>query len=540
MARPDSARTLHRHQRARAVLWIVFVLLAFYLRVAPIGAGLPYLRYIDEGHVVHDAIKILQTGKIDTGFYNYPALPSYLIAGVTVAYAPVYTAMHGRSFWNELQREGEPGTEATRYYDYVWPSDVIVVARAVVLFFSVATVVLAGMLARLLGGSRAALLALLITALCPALVSRGSIVIVDTLAAFFALAALYFAQRLQPNTVRPARYAAAAGVAAGLAFTSKYMAGAVFLAVLVRLLIARRPTREKAQLILVSGAALVLASVVTMPTLVLQAAKVFETIRGIAGYYDQISYGTSYWRDAITTRELGIPLVLAAAAGIALLLQRSRATRVAAISWLAFAVALAAPMARANYQPFRNLLPLVPAVCVAAAFLLARGDWWFRDRRIRQAVNDWFEPAAALIVTLSLAIPAWREVERQRAVIDTRVAAMNWLREHVRPEDRVVAVQELAVHPMEWQRLATKPIIAPWFAALDLVETGTFEYVISSDFDLQFAPDQQTWSAYREAWNNRVSQLPVAASFGSVPCFLEPGVWRTNDERIVILRGRAP
>src|SRR3712207_66516 len=107
MAGSHSARTLRRRQVARGILAVLIVALGFWLRVAPIGVALPYLRYIDEGHVLHDAIAMVRSGKFDTGFYNYPALPSYLIAGAFLAYAPVYGLLHGESFWSDLQRHND-------------------------------------------------------------------------------------------------------------------------------------------------------------------------------------------------------------------------------------------------------------------------------------------------------------------------------------------------------------------------------------------------------------------------------------------------
>jgi hypothetical protein len=152
-------------------------------------------------------------------------------------------------------------------------------------------------------------------------------------------------------------------------------------------------------------------------------------------------------------------------------------------------------------------------------------------------VNYWIEPAAALVVLLSLAVPTWREVERQRTTVDSRAAAMNWLRDNTSKTDRIVALRELAIHPAEWRRIGRKPVLMSWLAPNESIPRDGFDYLLSSDFSLQFAPDQNAWSEQNERWTNETSRLSTRAEFGMIACFLEPGVWRTNDERIRILQG---
>ncbi|HEV3408685.1 MAG TPA: phospholipid carrier-dependent glycosyltransferase [Chthoniobacterales bacterium] len=542
MAAPIPRRSVARRKLARGILWVLIIGLALALRAAPIRGAWPYPRYIDEAHVIHHAIELLQKQTLDTGYYNYPSLPSYLLAGAIMAYAPYYTAKHGRDFWSELQQDRSAGTSMAAYYDFISPPRLLVVARRLVLLFSVGNVILAGVLAGWLGGPRAGLLALLLTAFCPALVSRAAIMTVDPIATFFALATLCFCQRLQVHATgeksRAWRFAAAAGISAGLAITSKYMAGAVYAGVLGTIWLTRATPKQKAQLTAISALGLLVASFLTMPPLLYNLPGVWRTISDVAGYYGTISYGTSYWRDALSLRELGVPLVITGLLGLALLIQRSRATRIAAIAWLAFGLVLVVGVGRTSFQPFRNLLPIVPPLCVAAAFVLARGDLWFAQPRTRKLVNDWVEPMLAFLIMFSVAVPAWREIERQRGVVDTRVAALNWLQQNTRAEDRIVAIQELGVHPAEWRRIGRKPRVLTWFEAGDAITSGEFDYLVASDFSLQFASDEEVWAQYRERWNGIVASLQQAHSLGAVPCPVNPGVWRTNDQRIIILRPR--
>jgi 4-amino-4-deoxy-L-arabinose transferase-like glycosyltransferase len=115
---------------------------------------------------------------------------------------------------------------------------VILAGRAVVALASILAVIVAWRLGVLIGGPATGLIAMLLTAVAPALVVRSSNVIVDSVATLFALLSLYFAERLRrrwsADAQIPWREAAfAAAATAGLALSSKYTVGAVFSAVAV-------------------------------------------------------------------------------------------------------------------------------------------------------------------------------------------------------------------------------------------------------------------------------------------------------------------
>ena len=282
------------------------------------------------------------------------------------------------------------------------------------LLFDVGTVAVAGVLGQYLGGARAGLLALLLTALCPSLVSRAGDSVAQSAAIFFVITCLALTHRLQTRVISEERskawlVAAIAGVSAGLAFVSLPLAGVVFVATLLRIVLTRTEAITKVQLLGIGGAGLLIAGFV--------GRQIFSA--RVAAARDSLREGS--WQDALSFSELGIPLLLVAFLGLALLFQRSRATRITAISWIAFAVAVGVAGGRVDARGFSQVVPLVPAVCVAAAFLLARGDLWFKKPSTRKMVNDWIEPALALVVLLSLAVPTWRVIERQRDTADRDV-----------------------------------------------------------------------------------------------------------------------
>jgi hypothetical protein len=384
----------------------------------------------------------------------------------------------------------------------------------------------------------AGLIAALITAVCPALVSRASNVIVDTFATFFALLALYFCERMRSNTSSKVANSAAAGLAAGLAFASKYTAGAVFIAVLA-LIFALPVTRSsRARFALLASAGLVIGIALGAPATILNPFAVVRAGAVTADNYDIINSVPGYFGQAISAPELGWPLVIAGAAGIALMFSR-KPTRYTALSWFLFAGLLLAVFTGKPFQPFRNLLPLVPLLCVAAAIAFsALIDW------TRTGLHSWprFGLTAALIgaCIFSLGFSSFRQVQRRMAQRDSRIQAIDWLQRHAAKEETVLGVRELSILPAEWRRVPAHVTIVSWVEALDLLEQQRFDHVVTGDFDLRFTNDPNTWSVSRDRWKTKVSTGPVLADFGQVANSVLPYLWRTTDERILILKGNAP
>ncbi len=223
--------------------------IALLVRLPTLTAGLPYLSYVDEGHVLHHVSYLLAERTWVPDTYSYPTLPFYTIAGVALAYSPLYSAAHGRPLRADLS------PAPPRYYDVLEPTELLILGRLVTLAFSLGLVVLTGLLARRLAGPAAGLLAAWLAALVPALVARSVIANVNPMAAFFALAALYFAEGVRDagEDRRPRRAAVLAGVMVGLAGATKYPAAIVCLPVAAAILLAAAPWRERIVRLLLAG-----------------------------------------------------------------------------------------------------------------------------------------------------------------------------------------------------------------------------------------------------------------------------------------------
>jgi hypothetical protein len=521
-------------KRNESILWIALLLLAAGLRLAPIAASLPYIDYVDEGYALHQTIHLLNQRTFDTGWYGYPSLPAYLNAAGLLAWNPVYRQVHGHSFRRDLPREEEAQTKAGYNYDLISPPELIAAGRAIAAALSIGTVILAGAVATQLRGRPAGLMAMLLTAVCPALVLRGSNVIVDTFATFFALLALYFCGRIRPNDTWNA---AAAGFAAGLAFASKYTAGAVFVAVIMIVWTLAATKKIRLRLGFTASAGLLLGIALGAPATFLEWRTVMRDVALTAANYKVITSSPGYFGQAVSAFELGWPLVLAGVAGIALMFKRG-SSRGAVISWCLFAVVLLAPFIGRPFQPLRNLLPLVPLFCIAAAIAFVDFFDW-----AAQGKMSWLRGVAAIGLiagsTIFLAVSSFRPMRQRMLHRDSRVQAIDWLQQHATKKQTVLAIRELAILPAEWNRLAAKATVVSWSDAPALLERARFDYVVTGDFDLRHAPDPDGAAALSARWKQLTASSSIQAEFGAGPAFVVPYLWRSNDERLVIFRTNA-
>lgn len=518
-------------RRNESILWLILLFVAAFLRLAPIGASLPYIDYVDEGYALHQSIHLLNQRTLDTGWYGYPSLPAYLNAAALIAWNPVYRNVHGHSFRNDLPREEDAQTVSGYNYDLIAPPELILAGRLIAAVLSIGTVVLAGAIAFRLRGRLAASLALFFAALSPALVLRGSNVIVDTFATFFVLLALWFCERFQSNGQRTALFAAAAGFAAGLAFSSKYTTGAVFIAVLFRVWMLPVTKAARLRLSLVGTGGLFLAILAAAPATLFHWRAVWHDVAVTVGNYRMTKSSPGYFGQAVAAEELGWLLAVAGMVGIVVML-RERPTRPAAVGWLLFAIALLAIFLGKPFQPFRNLLPLAPLLCVSAAIAFSQLVEFTRTSRSRLVV-------AIVLIAATVATNIWAAVPLIRSRMghrDSRLQAIEWLRERAPKNARVLVIRELAILPGEWKRIGVDASVVSLCEAPQALQAGPFDYVVTGDFDARYAPDRNTGLACVERWKEKSASFSAAAEFDSGPVFVIPYVWRTNDERVLILK----
>lgn len=510
-----------------AVPWLAILLVAAAVRLPSLTAGLPYLAYVDEGHVLHHVAHHLRQRTWEPDTYSYPSLPFYLVGAASAVYSPVYAVVHGRSLRRDL------GSPNPWYYDIVQPVDFLVLGRLVTLAFSLGLVLLTGLLARRVAGPPAGYLAAWLAALTPALVARGTVVNINPIMAFFVLAALFFAEGAREGD-SPRRDAALAGAMAGLAAASKYPAALVCLPVALAVLLSQASWSERLRRLVLAGASAVAACVVAMPAILLRPEKVLHGMQRMSRVYGRQRLG-SYWGQAVQRAEwdlplehpeLGIAFLVLAAAGLAVALFERRGSR-AVWGWVVFGAATGLLVAPYQFRAFRNLLALIPLACILIALLYAR---------VRRAVRrPRFVDLAAAVLPLVLFAPALHSYIGDRlALVDSREEAIQWLGEHTGPGDTVLLVEELAFMPARLATLEARIDVKPWDRAKRRILKRNVDYVV-----LGSLVQRDGTARVPEERSRRILQgYTEVATFGSSPTKMSRGAFKGNRQRITILRRR--
>jgi hypothetical protein len=500
------------------------------VRLPALTAGLPYMSYVDEGHVLHHVAYLLEHHTWEPDTYAYPTLPFYLVAGAALAWSPVYARIHGQPFLDDLS------PAPPEYYDVLEPPDLIVIGRLVTLAFSLGVVLLTGLLVRRLAGPAAGLLAAWLAALVPALVMRSAIVNINPLVVFFVLAALFFAERLRTGE-HPRRDAALAGVMAGFAGGTKYPAALVCLSVALAIVLARSTWPEKFRRLLLAGAAAVAALLLAMPALALRTANVLHSLREMDTVYGLQEMG-SYWDQAVhraewdlpvTRPEVGIVFLLLVVAGLVVSL-RDRRWWPAVSGWLLFGATTALLVAPYKFRAFRNLLALIPLACALVALLYAWArDAWAREKLPRRTLTD----LTAFLLPMVLFAPTLHEYGTvQLALVDSREQAIHWLRPRLRPQDHVLFMKELAFLPARIDTLPGKVQVRLWENARDRVIQHRDHYLVLGE--VVRTDGRPRILGFLRGWI--LANYQVAAHFGSTGTPVVTDLFRGNAQTIYILR----
>lgn len=513
--------------KKRLLPWLLVLAVALAVRLPTLTAALPYMTYVDEGHVLHHVIHHLSVPTWEPSTYSYPTFPFYLVAGAAMAWSPVYELRHGRPLRAALS------PIPFQYYDILEPADLLVIGRLVTLVFSLGIVVLTGLLARRLAGPAAGLFAAWLAALTPALVIRSAIVNINPIVAFFALAALWFAEGARDGE-RPRRAAILAGVMTGLTGASKYPAALICLPVALAILLARAPWKEKVLRLFLAGAASVTALVLAMPALVLRPEGVLGGLREMSSVYGAQEAG-SYWHQAIRRAEWDLPLehpevgivfLVLAAAGLVVGLREPRWSRTV-WAWALFGAATGLLVAPYQFRAFRNLLSLVPLGCILVALLYA----FLRERAKRPV---WVDATAVLLPILLFAPAHHQYIRYQLWLEDSREQALNWLAGRAGPRDNVLIAAELAFLPGRVASLESRTEVLRWGQAKKRIYDRQPHYVLLGEVvGLRGGLRMGSGARTRIGRNYQ-----IAARFGGHNTYSYGGVFRGNQQVIYVLKRR--
>ena len=503
------------------MIWLLALLVAFAVRVAPIAAGKPYIAYVDEGNFLHPVVRILRDGGWDPRSYDYPQFPRIAVAAAMRTYAQFYLVIHGQP----LKWAYSPEPEV---YDVLEPFDLLVIARIMSMLASIGIVVLTGVLAHRRGGAYAGAAAVSLAAVTPALAVRGAFAMVDPYAALFVVACLITtdASRTLP---RPGLLSFLAGFFSGCAFASKYPAAIVIVGFGITTVLQLIPWRERVRRCALAAAGLLAGSACAMPAIIAHPGDVYNAIHGQAVAYSA-SQSPNLWQQAVKRAEWDVPysgselgavyLGLAVVGfGLALFDRRWAPT---VWGWLAFIATSLVLYGCQRFQPFRNLLPMVPLACVAVAFLYVRVRQHF-------ARPVWADSVGVVALLVFLAAPVVSYAWERMHVVDSRTEVIDWLVANTGPQDKLLVLRELGFVNSELARLPSPATVQWWRDAQQAIAESPPRYVIAG-----ILMQDATAPIDIAAESSIEAEYVLRSRIGTEPTLPSPLWWRGNREIIYI------
>jgi Dolichyl-phosphate-mannose-protein mannosyltransferase len=472
------------------------------LRGVTLTADTPYATYTDEWAPLKGSAQQISDSTWDPGWYGYP---SFLMDATTVTASAVAAATGAT---NEL-REGARSTVGTAYIEIVEPWTLVIAGRLVVLSLALANIVLVALLGTRLAGRRVGLLAAFFVAVLPIFVTRGSIVITDTPAAAFATAALYCCARVVDASSQRqlVTWLVSGAGASALAFTSKYTIGTVLLAVCAAVALRRdRSVWDRLKLGALAVAVFAFVVAMLMPAFLFRTSDVVDALELQERVYTSRPPTESYWEQILHAREFGRLMLLAGVAGL-VVLARSRRARPIVLAYLAFAIPTLAELVRAGFQPVRNILPLLPFLCIAAAALIVAA---VRVLATRLRLSHELQVVVTVVVGLVL---CWaplqggtrRYIAMERGHVDTRSSVRQWMDARVRDGERVLVAQEVSMLPTELRQICADVVVGSQRQAAPV---DVYDWVVLGD------QDDPRWPS---PWEDALAGRPATWSIGDYP-----------------------
>ena len=407
-------------------LLVLIVVGGALLRFVPVWFGLPYPQARpDEEVAIGRALRALE-GHLNPQFFHWPSLTFYVFAAVLGAASGLRELL---GFPGEMTFSGQA-----------------LVTRGTIALCGTLTIVVLFRVGRRIAGDTIGVLTAAFLAVALLHVRESHFAMTDalmTLLVWTSLAFLVSTALADVDGDQPSRRAAIlcayAGLASGLAMSTKYNAAAVgvAMAALQIVWVWRRPSAVLSWRMwvpsLTFGLMMMVGFLVATPYAVLDYPKFIEDLRfdftHLSDGHNDIDLGPGWIYHA--TRSLpygaGLATCVAALLGIAPFVRRHGR---AAIVTGSFAVALYLALGRGYTVFFRYVLPLIPFVCLLAAFGVdALAKWVARHRRV--TFGRVLPLVALLAVGPGLVSSVWFDLLLART--DTRVLAGDWLVRRLQP-----------------------------------------------------------------------------------------------------------
>ena len=491
-------RTVNRPPRVSTTTLVIVVILtaAAVARLWGIGFGLPHPQCRPDEEAISAIAGGFRTGDLNPHVFNYPALFMLVVAAVLRLLPLGEGLLHKlMPFHFHSLLDGVSVTE-TNY----------MVARLLSAAAGVASVWVIFRIGRRLFDRHAAVAAAALLSVAFLHVRDSHFGVTDVPMSFMVLIAFAAAVRLAQSGTR--KDLILAGVTAGLAASTKYNGALVALPVLFAVFVCPAP-RERQSRFVDSAVALLLMGATflcTSPYTLLEFGRFFADLSSDAEHLSDVhgvNLGRGWIYHATTTLRFGVglPLLVAGVAGMALLLWRDLRTGVLVALFPVSYYALLG----SGYTVFtRHMTPVVPFLCLTGAYFTCEISGSICARLKRPT----WRPALAGIAVVGVLWPSIHSVVMFDTLIarpDSRLLARRWIEERFPPgtaiaqtgprvghlylgEDRRYALVEMssrAARP-DLVVVQSSPVTAP-------PELGDMGPVLKADYSLEYsrhvAPD---------------------------------------------------
>ncbi len=402
--------------------FILIVLVGATLRLFPIWFGLPYLLARPDEEVsiriAHQAL----FGDFNPRFFHWPSLIFYVFATL---------------FWCAAAVK-----DALGFADSLSKPEQILIGRAFVACAGTLTIGVLFWIARRIAGTPIALVASALLAVSILHVRESHFAMTDVLMTLLFLASLGLLLRGldESEHTRLARWFAAAGLAGGLAASTKYSGAGILAALAIaQVSIWSRSWRSigSARSWLPAAAYLVcfgIAFLAATPFALIDyrgfgRGLQFNYVHLASGHGLDLGRGIVYHFVRSLPYGLGVTSFIAGLIGLPILIVRHPRDGIV-VGGLVLALYLS--LGRGYTVFFRYVLPLVPIMCLSAAIAIEAGAARLSSR---VGTRRGIAIGALLLVTMApgLVNCVWFDWLLARA--DTRVVAAQWLEERIRPDD---------------------------------------------------------------------------------------------------------
>jgi 4-amino-4-deoxy-L-arabinose transferase-like glycosyltransferase len=425
-----AVRSAQAPRRYDSLAVVAVLMMALALRLWGIDFGLPYAYHPDEPGIINRAVRFFRTGDLNPRWFHYPTLYTYIVAAV---YLVCYVlGLWGRGF----AQPGEMPAPGWLVMGGGLPEvpEQFLIARLLTAGLGILTVALSYAIASHVWDRKTGSIAALFLTVSSLHVANSQFATTDVPMAFMATLSLAFCVRVAGRGHW--RDYLLAGLAAGLAVSTKYNAVPVIASLIVAHSLHSYPDLVDWRLVLAIGATSV-GFAVGMPFAFVELGTfwsgiVFEVKHYASGHAGFEGEHTWWWVLRLLVAQEGLLLPLGSLGGLAEVLRRLNRE---ILPLCAFVLLYYGMLAGQVVRFSRNLVPLLPALAVLGAGFVGCVLRWTRSCGFVKLVRA----GAAAMIAGSLMVPLTKVIKRDLLLSrkDVRTVAAEWVTSHIPPESRV-------------------------------------------------------------------------------------------------------